>query len=75
MIPMNDEPMEGVAFNVQDHSRWTCTIWTGTHGEMTSSNLHGAEEPTRWMLRSHQGVETGQILIRGFAPERKRTFH
>jgi hypothetical protein len=27
---------------------------------MISSNLHGAEEPTRWMLRPHQGAETGQ---------------
>jgi hypothetical protein len=33
--------------------------WTGTHGEMISSDLHGAEEPTRWMLRPHQGAETG----------------
>jgi hypothetical protein len=29
--------------------------WTGTHGEMISSDLHGAEEPIRWMLRPHQG--------------------
>jgi hypothetical protein len=34
--------------------------WIGTHGEMISSDLHGAEEPTRWMLRHQQGVETGQ---------------
>jgi hypothetical protein len=34
--------------------------WTGTHGEMISSDLHGAEEPTRWMLRPQQGIETGQ---------------
>jgi hypothetical protein len=33
--------------------------WTGTHGEMISSDLHGAEEPTRWMLRPQQGAETG----------------
>jgi hypothetical protein len=64
MIPVTDEPMEGVAFDVQDHARRTGTIWTGTHGEMTSSDLHGAEEPTRWMLRPHQGAETGQSLIR-----------
>ena len=25
--------------------------WTSTHGEMISSDLHGAEKPTRWMLR------------------------
>jgi hypothetical protein len=36
--------------------------WTGTHGEMISSDLHGAEEPTRWMLRPQQGAETGQSV-------------
>ena len=30
-------------------------FWTGTHGEMISSDLHGAEEPTRWMLTPHYG--------------------
>jgi hypothetical protein len=50
-------------------------FWTGTHGEMISSDLHGAKEPTRWMLRPHQGVETGQRWIRGFAPEKRRMFH
>jgi hypothetical protein len=25
--------------------------WTGTHGDMISSDLHGAEEPIRWLLR------------------------
>jgi hypothetical protein len=75
MIPMTDEPMEGIDFDVSDHARWTGTTWTGTHGEMTSSDLHGAEEPTRWMLRPHQGEEIEQSLIRGFAPERKRTYH
>jgi hypothetical protein len=72
MILVIDDPMEGVAFDVQDHARQTSTIWTGTHGEMTSLDLHGAEEPTRWMLRPHQGAETEQSLIKGFAPERKR---
>jgi hypothetical protein len=75
MILVTDEPMEGIAFDVQDHARRISTTWTGTHGEMTSSDLHGAEEPTRWMLRPHQRAETGQSLIRGFSPERKRTFH
>jgi hypothetical protein len=75
MIPMIDEPMEGVAFDVQDHARRTGTIWISTHGEMISLDLHGVEEPTRWMLRPHQGVETGQRLIRDFALENKRTFH
>jgi hypothetical protein len=75
MILMTDAPMEGVAFDVQDHARWTGTIWTGTHGEMTISDLHGAEEPTKWMMRPHQGGEIGQILTKGFSPERKRMFH
>jgi hypothetical protein len=26
-------------------------FWIGTHGEMISSDLHGVEEPIRWMLR------------------------
>jgi hypothetical protein len=47
MIPVNDEPMEGVAFDMQNHARRTGTIWTGTHGEMTNSDLHGSEEATR----------------------------
>jgi hypothetical protein len=64
MIPVTDEPMEGIAFDVQDHARWTGTIWTSTHGEMISSDPHGAENPTRWMPRPHQGVETGWWLIR-----------
>jgi hypothetical protein len=64
MIPVTNEPMEGVAFDVQDHARRTGTIWTDTHGEMIMSGLHGAEEPTRWMLRPHQGAETGRWLIR-----------
>jgi hypothetical protein len=55
MIPVTDEPMEGVALDVQDHAQRTCAIWTGTHGEMISSDLHGAEEPTRWMLRPIRG--------------------
>ena len=29
-------------------------FWIGTHGEMISSDLHGVEEPIRWMLRPHQ---------------------
>jgi hypothetical protein len=75
MIPVTSDLMESVAFDVQYHARRTGTIWTGTHGEMTNSDLHGAKDPTRWMLRPHQGAETGQSLIRGFSPERKRTFH
>ena len=53
MIPVTYHPMEGVVVDVQDHARQT-----GTNGEMISSDLHGAEEPTRWMLRPQQGAET-----------------
>ena len=75
MIPVTDEPMEGISFDVHDHARRTGTIWTGTHGEMISLDLHGAEEPTRWMLRPHQGVEIGWIWIIAFAPKMKRMFY
>jgi hypothetical protein len=54
MIHVTNEPMEGIAFDVQDHARRTDTIWIGTHREMISSNLHGAKEPIRWMLGPHQ---------------------
>jgi hypothetical protein len=50
MIPVTNEPMEGEVFDVQDHARRTGTSWNGTHGEMISSDLHGAEEPIRWLL-------------------------
>jgi hypothetical protein len=71
MIPVTDEPMEGVAFDVQDHARWTGTILDRTHGEMISLDLHGAEEPIRWMLRPHQGgrdrieMDQGLCIIEG----------
>ena len=55
MIPVTNEPTEGKVFDVQDHTRRIGTIWIGTHGEMINSDLHGAEEPTRWMLRSIRG--------------------
>jgi hypothetical protein len=35
--------------------RRTGTRWTGTDGEMISSDLHGAEEPIIWLLGPHQG--------------------
>jgi hypothetical protein len=54
MIPRTNEPMEGEVFDVQDHTRQTGTKWTSTHGEMISSDLHGAEEPIIWFLGSHQ---------------------
>ena len=50
MIPRTNEPMEGKVFDVQDHARWTGTSWTSTHGEMIRSDLHGAEEPIKWLL-------------------------
>jgi hypothetical protein len=50
MISRTDEPMEGVVFDVQDHARRTGTRGYGAHGEMISSDLHGAEEPIRWLL-------------------------
>jgi hypothetical protein len=55
MILVTNEPMEGNFFDVQDHARRTGTNWTDTHGEMISSDLHGAEEPIRWLLGPHQG--------------------
>jgi hypothetical protein len=58
--PCDYEPMEGVPVDVQDHARRI-----GTHGEMISSDLHGAEESTRWMLRPQQGAETGQSIVPG----------
>jgi hypothetical protein len=45
MILVNDEPMEGIAFNVQTMPDGQVSFQTGTHGEMISSHLHGAEEP------------------------------
>ena len=54
-IHVTDAPMEGIVVDVQDHARQTGTIWTGTHGEMISLDLHGVEEPIRWLLGSHQG--------------------
>ena len=55
MIPVTYEPMEGVVVDVQDHARRI-----GTHGKMISLDLHGAEDPTKWMLRPQQGAQTGQ---------------
>jgi hypothetical protein len=74
MILVTNELMEGVVFDVQDHARRTGTTWTGTHGEMISSDLHGAEEPIRWLLRPRQRGRDRTVFDRGFAPEKKRTF-
>jgi hypothetical protein len=54
MILVTNEPMEGVVFDVQDHARRTGTIWTDTHEEMISSDLHGDEDPIRWLLRPRE---------------------
>jgi hypothetical protein len=75
MIPVNNEPMEGVFFDVRDHARWIGTIWTDTHGEMISSDLHVAEEPIRWLLRPHQSGRDETVFDQGFSPEKKGTFH
>ena len=61
MIPVTNEPMEGVVFDVQDHAQWTDTTWTSTHGEMISSDLHGAEEPIKWLLGPHQGQRQDSV--------------
>ena len=55
MIPRTNYSMEGEFFDVQYHARGTGTSWTSTHGEMISSDLHGAEEPIIWLLGPHQG--------------------
>jgi hypothetical protein len=47
MMSRTDE--QGVVFDVQDHARRTYQR-IGAHGEMISSDLHGAEEPIRWLL-------------------------
>jgi hypothetical protein len=38
-------------------------------------DLHGAEEPIRWSLRPCQRGRDRTVFDRGFAPEKKRTFH
>jgi len=61
MMPVTNEPMEDKVFDVQDHARRTGTSWIGTHGEMISSDLHGAEEPTHQMVAgTPSGAATGQ---------------
>ena len=50
MIPRNDEPMEGEVFLCAGPYPTDKYQWTGTHGDMISLDLHGAEEPIRWFL-------------------------
>ena len=71
MIPVTNEPMEGEVFDVQDHARRTGTSWTGTHGEIISSDLHGAEEPIRWFLGPIRGKDR-TVIDRAFAHEKKK---
>jgi hypothetical protein len=75
MIPVTNEPMGGVVFDVQDHARRIGTTWTDTHGEMISSDLHGAEETIIWLLRPRQRGRDRTMFDRGFSPEKKRMFH
>jgi hypothetical protein len=41
----------------------------GAHGEMISSDLHGAEEPIRWLL----GWQRQDRVVRALAQRRRRT--
>jgi hypothetical protein len=54
MIPVTDEPTEGVALMCRTMPDEQVPFGP-VHMEMISSDLHGAEEPIRWMLRPHQG--------------------
>jgi hypothetical protein len=51
--------------------QWTGTLWTCTHGEMISSDLHRAEIPSDGCCDPNMG----QGQIRGFALEKRRMFH
>jgi hypothetical protein len=75
MIPTTNEPMEGLVFDVQDHAQRKGTNWTGTHWEMISSDLHGAEEPIKWLMRPHQRGRDETMFDQGFTPEKKRMFY
>jgi hypothetical protein len=52
-----------------------CTSWTGTHGEMISSDLHGDEEPIRWLLGPRQGQIHDNDWMSPLDMRRRRTFH
>jgi len=45
--------------------------WTGTHGEIISSDLHGAESPPDGCWDPNRG----QRQVKGFASGKRRTFH
>jgi hypothetical protein len=42
--------------------------WTGTHGDMISSDLHGAEEPIRWLM----GWQGKDNVVMSFCTGRKK---
>jgi hypothetical protein len=63
MISRTNEPMEGEVFDVQDHASMDRYQWTGTHGEMISLDLHGAEEPIRWLLGSYQWQRQDSVMM------------
>ena len=52
MMSRTNEPMEGVVFDVQESGPCPADRYQriGAHGEMMSSDLHGVEEPIRWLL-------------------------
>jgi hypothetical protein len=50
MMSRTDEPLEGVAFQCAGPCPADRYQRIGAHGEMISSDLHGAEEPIRWTL-------------------------
>jgi hypothetical protein len=68
MMSRTDEPLEGVVFDVQDHARRTGTRGSGAHGEMISSDPHGAEEPIRWTL----GWQRQDSFVTSPCTERKK---
>ena len=64
-------PWRACLLMLQGHTRWTSTWWTGTHGEMISSDLHGAKSPPDGCWDPDQG----QRQIRGLHQRERRTFH
>jgi hypothetical protein len=71
MTSVTYEPMESVSVDVHDHTRWAGTLWTCTHGEMISSDLHWTESPSDGCCDPSRG----QRQIRGFSSEKRRAFH
>ena len=59
MIPMTDEPMEGIAFDVQDHVGGTSTILDRYTWGDDQFGPPWAEKLIRWILRPHQGADIG----------------